>query len=98
MLLVAVGRAPVTEDLGLEALGIELERGYVKVNGVHADRGAATSTPSATWCNTPWLAHVASAEGILAVEHMAGQRGAAAQLRPHPVAAPTASRRWRASA
>ena len=41
MLLVAVGRAPVTEDLGLEALGIELERGYVKVNGVHADRGAA---------------------------------------------------------
>src|SRR5947209_7246974 len=31
-LLVAVGRRPVTENLGLEALGVELERGYVKVN------------------------------------------------------------------
>ena len=32
LLLVAIGRKPVTENLGLEALGIELERGYVKVD------------------------------------------------------------------
>jgi len=71
-LLVAVGRRPVTENLGLEALGVELERGYVKVNGL-----MQTAVPHiyaiGDVVNTPWLAHVASAEGILAVEHMAGQ-------------------------
>ena len=72
MLLVAIGRKPVTENLGLEALGIELERGYVKVNAQ-----MQTSVPHiyaiGDVINTPWLAHVASAEGILAAEHMAGQ-------------------------
>jgi dihydrolipoamide dehydrogenase len=72
MLLVAIGRKPVTENLGLEALGIELERGYVKVNPT-----MQTAVPHiyaiGDVVNTPWLAHVASAEGILAVEHMAGQ-------------------------
>jgi dihydrolipoamide dehydrogenase len=71
-LLVAVGRRPVTENLGLEALGVELERGYVKVNPL-----MQTAVPHiyaiGDVVNTPWLAHVASAEGILAVEHMAGQ-------------------------
>ncbi len=71
MLLVAVGRAPVTANLGLEALGIEVERGYVKVNPL-----MQTALPHVyaigDIVNTPWLAHVASAEGILAVEHMAG--------------------------
>ncbi len=72
LLLSAVGRRPVTEDLGLAALGIEVERGYVKVNPL-----MQTSVPHVyaigDVVNTPWLAHVASAEGILAVEHMAGQ-------------------------
>jgi dihydrolipoyl dehydrogenase len=72
LLLVAIGRKPVTENLGLEALGVELERGYVKV-----DPFMQTTVPSiyaiGDVINTPWLAHVASAEGILAVEHMAGQ-------------------------
>jgi dihydrolipoamide dehydrogenase len=72
LLLSAIGRRPVTENLGLEALGIELERGYVKVNGL-----MQTAVPHVyaigDVVNTPWLAHVASAEGILAVEHMAGQ-------------------------
>ena len=72
MLLVAVGRKPVTEDLGLEALGIELERGYVKINPF-----MQTAVPHiyaiGDVVNTPWLAHVASFEGILAAEHMAGQ-------------------------
>ena len=73
MLLVAIGRRPVTENLGLEALGVELERGYVKVNPF-----MQTAVPHiyaiGDVINTPWLAHVASAEGILAVEHMAGQK------------------------
>jgi dihydrolipoamide dehydrogenase len=72
LLLVAIGRKPVTENLGLEALGIELERGYVKVNPY-----MQTAVPHiyaiGDVVNTPWLAHVASAEGILAVEHLAGQ-------------------------
>ncbi|HEX4954281.1 MAG TPA: dihydrolipoyl dehydrogenase [Thermoanaerobaculia bacterium] len=71
-LLVAIGRAPVTAGIGLEGLGIQLERGYVPVN-----EWMQTSVPHiyaiGDVVNTPWLAHVASAEGILAVEHMAGQ-------------------------
>ena len=72
MLLVAVGRKPVTENLGLEALGVELDRGYIKVNPY-----MQTAVPHiyaiGDVVNTPWLAHVASAEGILAAEHMAGK-------------------------
>jgi len=72
LLLSAVGRRPVTEGVGLETLGIELERGYVKVNPL-----MQTNLPHVyaigDVVDTPWLAHVASAEGILAVEHMAGQ-------------------------
>jgi len=72
LLLVAIGRRPVTENLNLEALGVQLERGYVHVNPT-----MQTAVPNiyaiGDVINTPWLAHVASAEGILAVEHMAGQ-------------------------
>lgn len=72
MLLVAIGRAPVTEDLGLSELGIGLDRGYVEVNEL-----MQTSVPHIYAIGdivaTPWLAHVASAEGILAVEQMAGE-------------------------
>ncbi|MGH9464622.1 MAG: dihydrolipoyl dehydrogenase [Thermoanaerobaculia bacterium] len=71
LLLVAVGRAPVTADLGLEALGVTMEKGYIQVNGT-----MQSSVPHLYAIGdvvpTPWLAHVASAEGILAVEHMAG--------------------------
>jgi dihydrolipoamide dehydrogenase len=71
-LLVAVGRKPVTENLGLEALGVELDRGYIKINPY-----MQTAVPHiyaiGDVVNTPWLAHVASSEGILAAEHMAGQ-------------------------
>jgi dihydrolipoamide dehydrogenase len=77
MLLVAAGRAPVTEGLGLAEIGVETERGYVKVDermrttidGVYAIGDVV---------QTPWLAHVASAEGIVAVEQMAG-------LEPQPL-------------
>lgn len=71
--LVAVGRAPLSAGLGLEALGVELHRGYIKVD----ERMRTT-------CDTvyaigdingpPLLAHAASEEGIVAVECMAGKR------------------------
>lgn len=78
MLLVAIGRRPVTENLGLEALGIELERGYVKVDLATMQTAVPHIYAVGDVINTPWLAHVASAEGILAVEHMAG-------LKPRPI-------------
>ncbi len=71
--LVAVGRAPLSAGLGLEALGVELHRGYIKV-----DEWMRTT------CDTvyaigdingpPLLAHAASEEGLVAVECMAGKR------------------------
>ena len=71
-LLVAVGRAPVSEDLGLEALDVGIERGYVQINET-----MQTAVPHiyaiGDVVDTPWLAHVASHEGILAAEHMAGE-------------------------
>jgi dihydrolipoamide dehydrogenase len=71
MLLVAIGRAPVTDDVGLDRVGIATEKGYVPVNGV-MQTAVPTVYAIGDVVNTPWLAHIASAEGILAVEHMAG--------------------------
>jgi dihydrolipoyl dehydrogenase len=75
VLLVAIGRRPVTEELGLEGTKVELERGFVKVG----DR-LATREPSVYAIGdllaTPALAHVASHEGIVAVEAIAGRNPA----------------------
>ncbi len=69
--LLAVGRRPLTEGIGLETLGVATEKGYVVV-----DAHQRTSVPGvyAIGDVTPtiWLAHVASAEGIVAAETMAG--------------------------
>ena len=70
-LLVAVGRRPVTAVLGLEKLGLEMDRDFVLVNS-----WMQTTVPNiyaiGDIVKTPALAHTASAEGILAVEHIAG--------------------------
>ena len=76
-LLVAVGRRPLTENIGLEALGVKLDRGFVEVDGL-----MRTAAP-AVWAigdivKTQALAHVASHEGIVAVEDAAGRH-------PHPI-------------
>jgi len=71
-LLVAVGRAPVTEGLGLEALGIELDRGFVKVDGHYRTAAPGVYAIGDIVAGTPQLAHAASSEGVTAVEHMAG--------------------------
>lgn len=71
--LVAVGRGPISDGVGLEALGVEVERGFVKVDsrlqtnveGVWAV-GDVAATPFQ-------LAHVSMAEGIAAAERIAGQ-------------------------
>ncbi|HEV8609547.1 MAG TPA: dihydrolipoyl dehydrogenase [Thermoanaerobaculia bacterium] len=69
-ILLAVGRKPLSEGIGLEGLGVETERGYIKI-----DRYMRTNVPNVYAIGdvvpTPWLAHVAMAEGVVAVEHMA---------------------------
>jgi len=77
ILLVATGRGPVTDGLGVEAAGIELDRGYIKVDelyrttapGISAIGDVITLGAGAH----PQLAHVSSAEGILVAERIAGQ-------------------------
>jgi len=70
--LVAVGRGPVTDGLALDEAGVELDRGFVKVDGQ-----LQTSAPH-VWAvgdvaATPLqLAHVAFAEGIAVAERIAG--------------------------
>jgi dihydrolipoyl dehydrogenase len=72
VLLVAVGRRPVTEDLGLEGTRIELDRGFVKVDK-HMRTGDPAVFAIGDLLPTPALAHVASHEGIVAAEAIAGR-------------------------
>jgi dihydrolipoamide dehydrogenase len=71
--LMAVGRKPVSEKIGLDALGIATEKGYVKT-----DEFMRTNVPGiyaiGDLVPTQALAHLASAEGVVAVEHMAGKQ------------------------
>jgi dihydrolipoamide dehydrogenase len=71
-ILLAVGRKPLSEGIGLEALGVATEKGYIQVDGLMRTNVAAVYAIGDV-VPTPWLAHVASAEGIVAVEHMAGR-------------------------
>ena len=71
--LLSIGRKPVTENVGLDAVGVAVDkRGYIPVNEF-----LQTSVPNVyaigDIVSTPLLAHVASAEGILAVDHIAGK-------------------------
>ena len=71
-LLVAVGRAPVTADIGLEARGVQLDRGFVKVDEYYRTAAPGIYAIGDIVAGTPQLAHAASTEGVTAVEHMAG--------------------------
>jgi dihydrolipoamide dehydrogenase len=76
LLLVATGRGPVTTGLGAEELGLEMERGYIKVDELYR-----TSVPHVSAVGDvitlgtgvhPQLAHVSSMEGIITAERLAG--------------------------
>lgn len=71
LVLVAIGRSPRTAELGLEDVGIQVDRGYIKV-----DEHCRTSVPNIYAAGdviaTPQLAHVGFAEGILVAETLAG--------------------------
>jgi len=73
--IVAVGIVPNTENIGLEALGVAMDRGFLKT-----DPMCRTNVPG-LWAigditAPPWLAHKASHEGVIAAEAIAG-------LHPH---------------
>ncbi len=74
VVLVAVGRRPFTEGLGLEALGVKTERGQVIV-----DAHFATNVPGiyaiGDVIRGPMLAHKAEDEGVAVAELLAGQAG-----------------------
>jgi len=72
-LLVAVGRKTVTEDLNLDVTEVELnDRGIIQVDGYGrtAEEGVYAAGDVVGGF---WLAHEAGHEGIIAVEHMAGE-------------------------
>ncbi len=74
--LVAIGRGPLTEKIGLETTRIQTEKGYIVVNGMmETDEPGVYAIGDCVW--TPLLAHTASAEGIVAAEHIAGLSPAA---------------------
>jgi dihydrolipoamide dehydrogenase len=72
-LLVAVGRKPNTESVGLENTKAQLDRGFVKVNGAQQTGEPGLYAIGDVVAGTPQLAHVATAEGMVAVGHVAGK-------------------------
>jgi dihydrolipoamide dehydrogenase len=72
-LLVAVGRAPNTQSIGLEKTRVKLERGFVKVNGYMQTAEPGIYAIGDIVAGSPLLAHVGSMEGIVAVTHAAGK-------------------------
>ena len=83
MLLVAVGRMPYLEGLGIEGTKIKVERGAIQV-----DEFCRTGEPNVYAVGdvipTPWLAHLASKEGILCVEQIAGHKVEPINMRQVP--------------
>ena len=71
LLLVAVGRGPVSQELGYEQVGVEMERGFVKVDE-HCQTNIDTISAVGDLIPTPQLAHVGFGEGIMVAERLAG--------------------------
>ena len=69
--IVAIGIVPNTENIGLETLGVEMDRGFLKTDA------SCRTNVSGLWAigditAPPWLAHKASHEGVIAAETITG--------------------------
>ncbi|MDQ1646912.1 MAG: dihydrolipoamide dehydrogenase, partial [Cryptosporangiaceae bacterium] len=71
LLLVAVGRGPVSAGLGYEEAGVRVDRGYVVVDG-YCQTSVPTISAVGDLIPTLQLAHVGFGEGILVAERVAG--------------------------
>src|SRR5262249_9193101 len=71
--LVAVGREPLVRDLGLEALGVGIDKGFVGTD-LHMRTSAEGVYAIGDIVGPLLLAHAASEQGVVAVETMAGIR------------------------
>src|SRR5471032_98647 len=76
-LLVATGRGPVTTGLNAEGIGLQIEKGYIKVDTLFRTNVPGISAVGDVITfgapGHPQLAHVSSAEGIITAERIAGQ-------------------------
>ena len=72
-LLVAVGRAPNTQGVGLENTRANVEKGFVKTNQFLQTEEPGLYAIGDIVAGSPLLAHVAEAEGIVAVTHASGK-------------------------
>ena len=71
--LVAVGRGPATDGIGLEKTKVQLERGFVKVDEYMRTAEAGIYAIGDIVAGLPQLAHAGAMEGIVAVTHIAGK-------------------------
>ena len=71
LLLVAVGRGPVSAGLGYEDVGVAMQRGYVTVDE-YCQTSVSTISAVGDLIPGPQLAHVGFAEGIMVAERLAG--------------------------
>jgi len=72
-LLVAVGRKPNTEKIGLENTRVKLDRGFIQVDSHQQTAEPGVYAIGDVVAGTPQLAHVATRGGMIAVAHMAGK-------------------------
>ena len=75
--IIAIGIVPNTENIGLEALGIETNRGHIVTDG-YGRTNVEGIYAIGDVTGPPWLAHKASHEGVICVEAIAGKK-------PHPM-------------
>ena len=71
--LMAVGRSPLTENMGVEKTKAKLERGFIHTNGYLETDEPRLYAIGDIVAGQPQLAHAASMEGIIAVGRMAGK-------------------------
>jgi len=81
--IVAIGIVPNIQNIGLEKLGVKMDRGFIPIDGL-----CRTNVPG-IWAigdvaPAPWLAHKASHEGVIAAEAIAQALGNK-DVHPHPM-------------
>ena len=72
-LLVAVGRKAMIDNVGIEGTRIQVERGFIKVDEFQRTGEPGVYAIGDVVLGTPLLAHVATAEGMVAIGHIAGK-------------------------